>query len=354
MSRAVYRELKLIARRQRLGYVIVVRARIILRARGGEGTRQIARALGVTARMVRKWKQRFRENPSTDALRDAERSGRPARIPLFVRCTLIKLACDRPDGDTIPFRDVWTHEALADALQQEVGLRISTSEVGRILRFEGLRPHRVIQWLHSPDRRFVEKAQKICDLYLSPPPGAAVLCMDEKPMQALERKYPSRVGHNGILRREYEYIRHGTAALLATFNVRSGSVFGRVLPKRTAEATVDFMEQVAARYRQKEVYVVWDNLNTHYDGKDNRWTRFNARHGDRFHFVYTPIHASWMNQVECWFSILHRRVLRHGSFESKEALRDIVEGFIDHWNAVERHPFRWTWRTDEVHNRKHV
>jgi hypothetical protein len=64
-----------------------------------------------------------------------------------------------------------------------------------------------------------------------------VLCMDEKPMQALERKYPSRVGHNGILRREYEYIRHGTAALLATFNVRSGAVFGRVLPKRTAEAT---------------------------------------------------------------------------------------------------------------------
>jgi transposase len=114
------------------------------------------------------------------------------------------------------------------------------------------------------------------------------------------------------------------------------------------------MEQVAARYRQKAVYVVWDNLNTHYDGKDDRWTKFNARHGNRFHFIYTPIHASWMNQVECWFSILHRRVLRHGNFESKEALRDIVEGFIDHWNAVERHPFRWTWRTDEVHNRKRV
>lgn len=354
MPRAVYRELKLIARRGRLDYRIVVRARIILRARDGAGTREIARALGVTSRMVREWKRRFRQRPNAKTLRDADRSGRPPRVPLFVRCALIKLACERPDGDTTPFRDVWTHEALADALDQEVGHRISKSEVGRILRFEKLRPHRVVQWLHSPDPKFIEKAQAICDLYLSPPKGAAVLCMDEKPMQALERKHPSKVGHNGILRREYEYIRHGTASLLATFNVRTGSVFGKVLPKRTADATVEFMEQVASKYRQKSVYVVWDNLNTHYDGKDNRWTEFNARHGGRFHFVYTPIHASWMNQVECWFSILQRRILRYGSFESKEVLREIVEGFIDYWNEQEHHPFRWTWRTDKLQNRKHA
>ena len=158
MPRSVYRQLKLIARRQRLDYRIVVRARIILRARDGWGTTEIARALGVSSRTVRKWKRRFRQCPKAETLLDADRSGRPPRIPLFVRCTLIKLACERPDGDTTPFRDVWTHAALADALAQQVGHRISTSEVGRILRFDKLRPHRVVQWLHSPDPNFVEKA----------------------------------------------------------------------------------------------------------------------------------------------------------------------------------------------------
>ncbi len=354
MSRSVYRDLKLIVRRQRLGFCVVVRAHLLLRARKGEGTRHIARALGVSSRHVRKWKRRFRDNPTKDAIRDEKRSGRPPRVPLVVRCSLIKLACKRPEGETTPFRDVWTHAALADALFQEVGHRLSTSEVGRILRFKKLRPHHVKQWLHSPDPNFIQKAQAICDLYMAPPTGAAVICMDEKPMQALQRKHPSKVGYNAVLRREYEYIRHGTMSLLATFNIRTGSVFGKVVPRRTAQATVDFMEQVASKYRQRDVYVIWDNLNTHYDGKDRRWTRFNARHGDRFHFVYTPIHASWMNQVECWFSILHRRTLRHGSFCSQADLRDTVEGFIDHWNEHESHPFRWTWRTDKLQNRKHA
>ncbi len=98
--------------------------------------------------------------------------------------------------------------------------------------------------------------------------------------------------------------------------------------------------------------MVWDNLNVHYDGKDDRWTRFNARHGGRFHFVYTPKHASWMNQVEIWFSILHRRIIRHGDFGSTDHQKDEVEGFIRHWNKTEAHPFRWTWRTDHVKNRR--
>lgn len=354
MPRSVYRELKLIVRRQRLPFAFVCRARVILLARKGLGTTQIAQSVGVSTRFVRKWKQRFRENPCVEALWDQPRSGRPPRIPLVARCCLIKLACQRPEGETTPFRDVWTHAALAAALEQELGLRISTSEVGRILRSETLRPHLVKQWLHSPDPAFLEKAQAVCDLYLHPPPGATILCMDEKPMQALERKHPSRVGPRAVLRHEYEYIRHGTMSLLAVFNVRSGRVFGQVLPKRTSEATVEFMEHVAAQYRQRDIYLIWDNLNTHYDGKDQRWTEFNARHDGRFHFVYTPLHASWMNQVECWFSILQRRLLRYGSFASQQVLADRVEGFIRHWNVHEHHPFRWTWRTDKLQNRQHA
>jgi len=110
------------------------------------------------------------------------------------------------------------------------------------------------------------------------------------------------------------------------------------------------MEMLAERYPDGEVYVVWDNLNTHKDGPDKRWTKFNARHDDRFHFVYTPIHASWMNQVEVWFSILERRLLRYGDFDTPKHLAWQVHLFIHHWNQHEAHPFRWTWRSDTVQN----
>ncbi len=274
---------------------------------------------------------------------DGDRSGRPARIPLEVRCKVIQLACDRPDKLYAPFRDVWTQQSLTEVVRRETGTAISRSTVQRILTSEDLRPHRVRQWLHSADPNFEARVAAVCELYLRPPAGATVVCVDEKPMQALERKYPTVVGPGGVVRREYEYIRNGTACLLAAFDIRDGQVLGRVVQKRTSEATVEFMEELARKYPEGEVHVVWDNLNTHYDGPDKRWTKFNQRHGGRFHFVYTPKHASWMNQVEVWFSILQRRVLRYGSFYSTKHLEREVIGFSRHWNRTEAHPFRWTF-----------
>lgn len=333
--------------------MLVVRARIVLMAASGFGTEEIARRLGVGASTVRKWKARFLANPRLSGLRDRERSGRPAEIPVEIRCRLIQLACDRPDGDEKPalFRDIWTYGSLADALEEESGYRLSVSEVGRTLRFEDIRPHRVRQWLKSTDPDFLPKAKRVCRLYLRPPKDAVVVCVDEKPMQVLERKHPTHTNpRDGSVRYEYEYKRHGTQCLLAAFNVKTGRVFGRVVPSRSAKALVSFMNALARRYPNKKVYVVWDNLNIHFDGKDDRWKKFNARHGRRFSFVYTPKHASWMNQVEIWFSILHRRVLKHADFTTPRAQAERVEGFIKHWNLWERHPFRWTWRTEKLQN----
>ena len=241
------------------------------------------------------------------------------------------------------FRDVWSYQAVADALYEGYGERVSRSTVRRVLGAEGWRPHRVRYWLHSPDPEFRTKVARICRLYRRPPEGAAVVCIDEKPMQALARRHPTHAGHHGILRHEFEYRRRGTCSLLAAFDIRSGKVFGRVVRHRDARALVSFMHALAQRYEGRPVYVLWDNLNLHYDGRDGRWTRFNQEHGRRFRFVYTPLHASWVNQVEIWFSILQRRVLRYGSFESVTALAHDVLGFIKHWNRAEAHPFRWTF-----------
>lgn len=355
IPRLVRRELTLLVRRQRAPHAVVQRAEIVLAAHRGEGTEEIARRLRCSSRNVRKWKARFMANPSLNALEDAPRSGRPARITVATRCELIQLACARPEGckSPAPFRDLWTYRSLAESLAKRTHQVISTSEVGRILRFEDLRPHRVRQWLKSEDPDFRTKADRVCQLYLEPPAGAVVVCVDEKPLQVIERKHPTRVDpRDASVRFEYEYVRHGMQALLAAFDVRDGSVLGRVVPHRSADALMTFMEELARHYPRQPVYVIWDNLNIHYDGADERWSRFNRRHGRRFHFVYTPKHASWMNQIEIWFSILQRRILKHGDFSTPAAQARRVCGFIAHWNRHERHPFRWTWRTDRLQNRR--
>ena len=175
MSRAVYRQLKLMVRRQRAPFVEVQRARIVLLARDSVGTGEIAQAVGCTDRSVRKWKARFMADPSPEGLQDAHRTGRPATVPVWVRCRLVQLACNRP-GKKVAFRDVWTHGSLAKELERITDVRLSESEVGRILRNAELRPHRVRQWLHSPDAAFEEKTKRICSLYAEPPKGALVLC----------------------------------------------------------------------------------------------------------------------------------------------------------------------------------
>jgi transposase len=172
-----------------------------------------------------------------------------------------------------------------------------------------------------------------------------VLCIDEKTgMQALERRFPDRAPGPGRPRRqEFEYKRRGTQALIGSFEVGTGEVLGSCGDTRTGDDLVRFMDMVAERYPAGTVHVIWDNLNIHFDGAHARWTNFNHRHGERFVFHYTPIHASWMNQIELFFGILERLCLRHASFSSKEQLRAAVLAFLDYWNRERAHPFRWTF-----------
>ncbi|MBA2319685.1 MAG: IS630 family transposase [Deltaproteobacteria bacterium] len=343
-----------ITRSRSARYSTLIRAMTILLVADGVPTASVARRTGQDERTVRKWKRRFAAAPSVETLEDAPRSGRRPKIQMATRLAVVRLACERPEGEKKPkcFRDLWTHQSLADAVERETRVKVSKSEVGRILRFNELRPHVVQVWLRKSDPDFNVKAARVSDLYLNLSKDEVLLSIDEKPLQAIARLYETEVAPDGSLRREFEYVRHGTSALLAAFDVRSGKVIAQVVPHRTAAALVAFVQQIAdlPAYKGKTIHIVWDNLNTHHDGPDKRWTEFNKANGGRFRFVFTPKHASWMNQVECWFSILQRRVIRYGNFASKEAMADRVLGYTDHWNAVEAHPFRWTWRSDATQN----
>jgi transposase len=342
VRRAVRKQLERLARSRIAPHALVERAKIILFAEQGYSNYGIARQLGITEVTVRKWRARFALRPKLSTLRDAHRSGRPSEFTPEQRAEVVRIACERPMDCKVKFRDVWTLSSLRDAAERELKVPISRSEIWRIVQCHGVRPHRVRGWLHSSDPEFQPKVKAICAIYVDPPEDATVLCIDEKTgIQALEQNYPlRRASRRGPGRREFEYTRHGTVTLISAFDVKTGEVFGHC-ERRTAENLVVFLEMLALRYSTGPVYIIWDNLNVHLG---ERWEQFNQRHGGRFHFLYTPKHASWVNQIELWFSILQRRVIRHGSFSTRDALRRAIRGFIAQWNTVEAHPFRWRFR----------
>lgn len=325
----------------------VLRARIALLASDGVSTNEVARRLGVSKPVVCKWRGRIASH-GLEGLRDLDRSGRPPRLTAAQRLELVALACEplnEGEGRVTPTLE----EVLERAVDRGVVDHISRSHLHRILQASALRPHRVRMWLHSVDPEFRQKATEICDLYLNPPDGSVVLSIDEKTgMQALERKSLGRDPTPGrARRREFEYIRHGTQSLIASFDVSNGEVFGHCGATRTGEDVEAFMEALAVKYPVGDVHVIWDNLNIH-RAVGSRWDAFNERHGKRFHFHFTPLHASWVNQIELWFAILSRRCLRHASFRSAESLCQAVLAFIENWNH-RAHPFRWTFAGYPIH-----
>jgi hypothetical protein len=317
----------------------VLRARILLACAQGRSATAVAEQVGVHPRTVERWRARFQRH----GLAGLQDQPRPGPLPKFgpITCLeLIALACEPVAGT--PGRPTRTIAALvAEAVARGIVDTISWSSYQRILAAVDLRPHRIRGWLHSPDPAFREKVTAITDLASARGGRGAVDRREDGhagPGTPLPRA--ARPGHPG--RREFEYTRHGTQSLLCAFEVHRGRVTAHCGPTRTAADLVGFMEALAVVYPTGPVHVIWDCLNIHFDGRDQRWTAFNARHGDRFVFHYTPKHASWVNQVELFFSILQRQCLRDGSFRSTDELRAAVLAFIAAWNHRAR-PFRWTF-----------
>lgn len=321
------------------------RARIILLASEGETVSGIARRIGTSRSRVLDWIARFTRN-RIEGLSDISRPGRPPEITSLERHQVIATACRSPKDFGVN-RTLWSAKSLAETLvSQDLVRSISKSAVARILDDAEIKPHRVKMWCHSKDPAYQDKMRAIVDLYVNLPKGEPVLCVDEKTgMQALSRSRELRRGEPGRhARMDFEYRRNGTRCLFACFNVGTGKVLGRCTKQRKRPDFFSFMDRVASVYRQRRVHVVLDNLNTHLDTRKGAFvTDWNRRHGSRFVFHYTPTHGSWLNQVELWFGIVSRRILRYGNFSSPNELVEAVEEFIDDWNVCEAHPFRWTY-----------
>ncbi len=345
LSRREKDDLGEIVRRQCGETRLYRRARTVLLAAAGETVSSIARKIGTARCRVGDWLRRFVEH-RLEGLEDLSRSGRPVEITPLERHEVIATACLSP-GDFGFQRTLWSHATLKDAVVSAGLVRsISTSTVWRILDDAEIKPHRVKMWCHSNDPMFREKMQEIVDIYIGPPSGEPVLSIDEKTgLQALSHSRILKPAAPGQAARfEFQYKRNGTRCLFACFNVGTGRVLGRLTKHRKRPDFFSFMDMVASVYRQRRVHVILDNLNTHCDTTRGKFvTEWNRRHGNRFVFHYTPTKGSWLNQVELWFGIVSRRILRYGDFHSLGELVRAIEAFINEWNRTEAHPFRWTY-----------
>jgi len=319
---------------------------MVLLAGQGDSKASIAGQLGTNRIRVGHWLHRF-ERERMEGLIDRARSGRPIEITPLERHQVIAAACRSPREFGVD-RTLWTHQSLRDAVVS-AGLvhAISSTSVGMILDEAEIKPHRVKRWCHSRDPDFQKKMRAIVRLYIDPPPGQPALCIDEKTgMQALSRSRALQPAQQRRAARfEFEYQRNGTRCLFGCFHIATGRVIARCAPHRTRQDFLSFLDLVASVYRQSRVHLVLDNLNTHKDTSQGRFiSEWNRRHGGRFRFHYTPTHGSWLNQIELWFGIVSRRVLRYGEFRSPDDLVAAIESFVDTWNRVEAHPFRWTYQ----------
>jgi transposase len=193
----------------------------------------------------------------------------------------------------------------------------------------------------SHDPEFWEKAGDVCGLYLNPPENAAVWSVDEKSgMQAKSRVNQTKPAVPGFpVRREFEYRRHGTAVLFAALDVHYGQVSGWVTDSTRTENFVEFLADLVTETPDGlDLHCIVDNLSTHTTPLVGEFLTANPH----VHLHFTPTHASWLNQVELFFSILERRLLRRGEFDSIDHLADSVISFIKDYNRRAA-PFRWTY-----------
>lgn len=307
----------------------VVRARIVLFAAQGLATKTIAARLNLSATLVSKWRMRF-ERERLAGLSDDFRPGRP---PTFDETELRQRILAKLDEAPPAGFARWDGTLLGQVLE------CTPDRVWKILRTLGISLRRRRSWCLSTDPQFTPKAADVVGLYLAQPENAVVLSFDEKPcIQALERaqgwlKMPDGKALTGFA---HEYKRHGTTTLFAALNVATGQVLSGHFQRKRRVEFLSFMDQLVALHPGKELHVILDNLSTH-RVEHEPW----AKAHPQVHFHFTPTHASWLNQIEVWFSILSAKALRGASFRSVKELVAQIDAFVAAYNETAQ-PFVWT------------
>ncbi len=400
LTEKVYQILSELSNRRTLPEHLLLRAKIILLAFEKRNNTEIGRRLGLERHCVGRWRKRWSasvdallaiemneshaalERATQDVLRDAHRSGASGKFSAQQVIQVVSIACENPRASQRPV-NTWTSRELADeVVKRNIVSSISVSRVNDFLRLVNLQPWRRKYWCYTTEKDhelFQSQIDEICQVYLNAPAAyqhhnTRTICVDEMTsLAANERRANTRFAlPNQVAKVECQYTRHGTLSLTGSWDVVQGQMIHTTVDEtRNAEDFASHIRQTIETDPLASWVIVADNLNTHYgepivrevaqrlgfdqgelgDKQKRRGVlgcvpsrrEFLTDPSHRIRFVYTPKHSSWLNQIEVVFGVIASRLIRGGSFSSKQDLQDKLLEFIDYYNRTFAKPLNWTY-----------
>ena len=356
--------LQSLTRSRKEKHALVDRAKVLLLFHGGETISGIAKSLHTSRPTVERCVNKALAQGIEAALGDLPRRGRPRRISEEAKTWVVDLACTKPTEHGYA-SELWTVKALAQHVRnraREAGFpelnRANKSLIHAILKKREVRPHKIRYYLEKRDPEFELKKSQVLVVYKEvqemnahPDLGrkAATLSFDEKPgMQALGKTAPDlppQPGEHPEWSRDHEYVRLGTLSLISAIDLHTGRVLGIVRERHRSREFIEFLQLVHTSYPEDwKIRMVLDNHSSHISKETQR---FLTTLPNRFEFVFTPKHGSWLNLIENFYSKMTRSFLRGIRVQSKAELKERVEKY---WSELNSYPvvFRWKYQLDEI------
>lgn len=349
------RELIRVVRADRTERRIVERATIVLRAADRWSNTSIAASLGISVDTVRKWRRRWQRAPVLASLGDAKRSGRPPAFTPAQVARVKAVACTPPTERGLPLARWSCPELARHAVADGICGSISPATIRRWLSEDALKPWQHQSWIFITDPDFAAKAERVLDLYARVWNGTPlgnndyVVSADEKTsIQARCRCHPTLPpGRSRAMRVNHTYQRRGAVAYLAAYDVHRAQVYGRCEDTTGIIAFAALVEQVMTQQPYacaERVFWIVDN------GSSHRGQKAIDRLAEQFPnaiMVHTPIHASWLNQIEIFFSIVQRKVVSPNNFTNTDEVTNRLAAFETHYNQAAK-PFTWKFTNTDL------
>jgi transposase len=340
------------------------RATIVLLSHQGKSDSAIARELGITRQKVIRTINRVLVIGVREGLKDLPGRGRPKTISPEARAWIVDLLCRKP-SEFGYLHEVWTQRLLQQYIREHAteegfpeAAQISQGTISKIANASAIKPHKIQSYVQKRDPAFHEKALVVLHTYEEAnifkvlekegnEPDTFILSFDEKSgVQVLDTKYPDLMpvpGQFPCIHRDYEYVRHGTVCLQAALDLVTGFVHYRITERNRSEEFIDFLKMLDAQYPDPmKLKIILDNLKVHSSVETMKYLKTVP---NRFEFIFTPKHASWLNIIETFFSKTTRTVLRGIRAKSKEEIIERISRYIDTLNQTPV-VFKWSYTMD--------
>ncbi len=344
----------------------VERSKVLLKFYEGKSISQIARDLGTNRPKVERTIDKAFAFGIHTALEDLPRSGRSRKISSSERTWILSLACSKPLDYGYP-HELWTQQLLAEHIQRhciENGFpelsKIARGTISKILRASNVKPHKISSYLAPIDPEFEPKSAVVLHTYKQVELlqqiskegkhlDMIIISYDEKPgIQAIGNRYPDLMPVPGMyanVSRDHEYVRHGTISLLAGIDLLTGTVHYKIFDRHRSVEFIEFLKILDSNYlKHIKIVIILDNVRVHTSKKTLEYLKTVPQ---RFHFVFTPKHASWLNIIESLFSKMTRSMLRGIRVSSKEELKERVSQYIEDMNETPT-IFKWKYKMDKM------